>query len=104
VNADLARFFREWLASRSVAVLASLLAAVSLPSLAADPPKCKLVLIAEWPVRRGQECEARFYVAERFVADGRRDDARPLLETAREQCPRNFVEHEAAIAELANLQ
>jgi lipoprotein NlpI len=54
--------------------------------------------------RRGQECEARFYVAERFIADGRRDDARPPLETAREQCPRNFVEHEAAIAELANLQ
>jgi lipoprotein NlpI len=51
--------------------------------------------------RRGQECEARFYAAERYIAEGRRDDARPLLETARDQCPQNFVEYEAALMELA---
>src|SRR5471030_787080 len=30
--------------------LAVLLAVLALPSLAADPPKCRLVRIAEWPV------------------------------------------------------
>ena len=54
--------------------------------------------------RKGQECEAHFYLAERFIADGRRADARALLETAKEQCPRNSAEHEAALVELANLQ
>jgi hypothetical protein len=44
-------------------VLAAILATIALPSLAADPPKCKL-----------------------------------------DQRPRNFLEHESAIVELANLQ
>jgi lipoprotein NlpI len=54
--------------------------------------------------RTGEECEARFYLAEHFIAVGRKNDARPLLEKARDECPRNYIEHDSALAELANLQ
>jgi lipoprotein NlpI/predicted aspartyl protease len=54
--------------------------------------------------RKGQLCEARFYMAEHLIAVGRKSDARPLLETAREECPRNGAEHSSAVIELANLQ
>jgi lipoprotein NlpI len=54
--------------------------------------------------RKGQVCEARFYLAQHFIAVGRKNDARPLLETARDECPRNYVEHGSALTELANLQ
>jgi len=54
--------------------------------------------------RKGQLCEARFYLAEHFIATGRKNDARPLLETARDECPRSSVEHSASLIELANLQ
>src|SRR5258708_30819285 len=37
--------------ARCFLALAVLLAVLAFPSLAADPPKCKLVRIAEWPVR-----------------------------------------------------
>src|SRR5258708_16895334 len=36
--------------ARCFLALAVLLAVLAFPSLAADPPKCKLVRIAEWPV------------------------------------------------------
>jgi clan AA aspartic protease (TIGR02281 family) len=52
--------------------------------------------------RKGQLCEARFYVAEHLIAAGKRDEARPLLEAARNECPQDFVEYGAALAELAN--
>lgn len=51
--------------------------------------------------RNARECEARFYMAERFIVEGKRDDARPLLEKARDECPKNYVEYEGALAELA---
>jgi len=51
--------------------------------------------------RREQQCEARFYAAERFLAKGRRDEARPLLEKARDECPRDFIEYHSAVNELA---
>jgi tetratricopeptide (TPR) repeat protein/predicted aspartyl protease len=54
--------------------------------------------------RKGQVCEARFYMAESFIAAGRKNDARPLLETARDECPPNSVEHGSAVIELANPQ
>jgi tetratricopeptide (TPR) repeat protein len=54
--------------------------------------------------RKGQECEARFYVAEHFIARGQKNDARPLLETAQDECPRNYIEHEAAVVELTKFQ
>jgi predicted aspartyl protease/lipoprotein NlpI len=51
--------------------------------------------------RRDYECEARFYTAQRLLADGKRDAARPLLEQARDQCPEGFVEKEGAAIQLA---
>ncbi|MFZ3322448.1 MAG: aspartyl protease family protein [Usitatibacter sp.] len=54
--------------------------------------------------RKGRECEARFYVAERFLIAGKKDDARPLFEAARDECPKNYVEYESAIAELDKLK
>jgi lipoprotein NlpI len=53
---------------------------------------------------KDRECEARFYVAERLVTEGRRDEARGLLELARDQCPQSFIEYEGAISELAKLR
>ena len=54
--------------------------------------------------RKGQECEARFYLAQQFIAAGRRNDARALLEAARDECPRNYIEYDSALIELMNLQ
>ena len=50
--------------------------------------------------RAGRECEARFYVAEDLVAKGKRDEGRALLEKARSDCPRDFLESRAARMEL----
>jgi lipoprotein NlpI len=52
--------------------------------------------------RNARLCEARFYLAEHLIAAGKRDDARPLLESAAGECPRDYIEHGAALAELAN--
>jgi tetratricopeptide (TPR) repeat protein len=54
--------------------------------------------------RKGQECEGRFYMAARFIADGQAGAARPLLEKARDECPRGYIEYEAALVELKKLQ
>src|SRR6266446_348708 len=54
--------------------------------------------------RKSQECEARFYTAARLIAVGRNSAARPLLEKARDECPRNYIEYDAALAELTKLQ
>jgi lipoprotein NlpI/predicted aspartyl protease len=54
--------------------------------------------------RKGQECEARFYSALRFIADGQAKDARALLEAARDDCPRTYVEYEGAVIELEKLR
>jgi lipoprotein NlpI len=51
--------------------------------------------------RKDYECEARFYSAQRLLADGKRDEARPLLVTARDECPAGFVEKEGAAVQLA---
>jgi len=51
--------------------------------------------------RKGRVCEARFYAAEHLIAGGGAQEARPLLEAARDDCPRNFIEYDAAVAELA---
>ena len=50
--------------------------------------------------RKSQECEARFYSAARLIAANENSKARPLLEKARDECPRNYIEYEAALAEL----
>jgi predicted aspartyl protease/tetratricopeptide (TPR) repeat protein len=54
--------------------------------------------------RKSQECEGRFFMAARLIADGQSSAARPLLEKARDECPRNYIEYEAALVELAKLQ
>jgi clan AA aspartic protease (TIGR02281 family) len=50
--------------------------------------------------RKGRECEARFYMAEHLVTLHRTDDARALFEAARDGCPHNFIEYDAALMEL----
>jgi lipoprotein NlpI len=55
---------------------------------------------AEPDKRAGRECEARFYLGEDLLARGRADEARALLEQARSECPRGFVEYDAAVREL----
>jgi lipoprotein NlpI len=53
--------------------------------------------------RNQQECEARFYAAAYLLAQGRATQARPLLELAVKDCPRNFVEYDSAIVELEKM-
>lgn len=62
----------------------------------------KLFALAESdPAKRvARECEARFYVAEKLVAEGKPAEARPLLEKVRESCPRDFLEYRSAVMEL----
>jgi len=54
--------------------------------------------------RNSQECEGRFFIAARLLLNGRNTEARPLLEKARDECPRNYVEYEAALVELTKLE
>ena len=51
--------------------------------------------------RSVHECEARYYMAQGLIASGRRDEARPLLEKARDECPRDQIEYNATLVELA---
>jgi predicted aspartyl protease/tetratricopeptide (TPR) repeat protein len=53
--------------------------------------------------RKGYECEANYFVGARLGADGRKVEARALLEKARDECPRDFIEYGAALDELAKL-
>ena len=54
--------------------------------------------------RKGRECEARFYMAEKLLVAGNKEEARPLLEAAREGCPTGYIEYDSAIAELERLK
>ena len=54
--------------------------------------------------RKSQQCEARFYMAARLITVGQNGAARPLLEKARDECPRDYIEYDAALAELKKLQ
>ena len=53
--------------------------------------------------RKGQECEGRFYSAERLLAEKKTGEARTLLEKARDDCPRDYLEYYEAIRELGKL-
>ncbi len=53
--------------------------------------------------RKGQMCEANFYTAEFILQRGSREDARRLLEQAAADCPKTFVESQAASFELRAL-
>lgn len=51
-----------------------------------------------------QQCEADFYVAEWWLARNDTASAKPLLETASQTCPKNFVEYAEAKFELSTLK
>ncbi len=52
----------------------------------------------------GQTCEANFYTAEWRLAQHDMESAKPLLQAAIDQCPKNFVEYSAARVELGRLK
>ena len=53
--------------------------------------------------KKGQICEANFYTAELALQRGQREEARRLFELATADCPKTFVEWQAAGAELKAL-
>ena len=53
--------------------------------------------------RKGQECEAHFYSAQRSISDKKGSEARALLEKARDDCPRDYLEYHEAVRELSKL-
>jgi lipoprotein NlpI len=53
--------------------------------------------------QRDQLCEANFYVAQWRLMKNERDRAVALFKTAQSECPRDFMEHEGAVAELRRL-
>jgi lipoprotein NlpI len=54
--------------------------------------------------RKGQVCEANFYIAERALQSGSRDEALKLFEQAAADCPKTFIEKPAADVELGALR
>jgi lipoprotein NlpI len=52
---------------------------------------------------KGQRCEVNFYLAEDDLMHQRKAAARTKLQTAKEICPKTFVEYGAALAELHRL-
>ena len=54
--------------------------------------------------QREQQCEAHFYIAQWHLLRGAREPALHLLREAQSLCPRTFIEHEGALAELRRLQ
>jgi lipoprotein NlpI len=53
--------------------------------------------------RKGQECEARFYSAQRLIAEKKIVEGRSLLEKARDDCPRDYLEYHEAVREIGKL-
>ena len=62
---------------------------------AADDPDAKK--------KKGQVCEANFFIAELALRQGAKDEAARLFRMAADDCPKNFVEWSAANAELKAL-
>lgn len=54
--------------------------------------------------QREKRCEANFYVAQWHLLRNDRARALPLLKEAQSGCPREFLEHEGAVAEYRRLQ
>jgi lipoprotein NlpI len=54
--------------------------------------------------RRDQACEANFYVGTHQLSRGSRAEALARLQEAREGCPKDFIEYDAAVAELKRLE
>jgi tetratricopeptide (TPR) repeat protein len=55
-------------------------------------------------VRRGQQCEAEFYLGEFDLAQKHANTAKPQLMRAAEICPPGFIERMGALAELRRMQ
>jgi lipoprotein NlpI len=55
------------------------------------------------PTRRGQACEADFYLGVLAAENGASQEARRLLQSAVATCPQDFVEWSAAGLELKRL-
>jgi lipoprotein NlpI len=51
-----------------------------------------------------QQCEADFYIAEWWLARNDTASAKPLLESAYQKCPKNFIEYAEARFELGTLK
>jgi predicted aspartyl protease/tetratricopeptide (TPR) repeat protein len=51
-------------------------------------------------LRREHECEARYYASALLSLKGKAAEARPLVEQAAAECPRNFVEYDSARIDL----
>ena len=65
-----------------------------------------LLRAAEHPdaeTRRGQVCEAEFYVGEWHLLNLRLKEASDLLSRAEKNCPKTFIEYEGAVAELRRM-
>ncbi len=65
-----------------------------------------LLKAAEHPdaeTRRGQVCEAEFYVGEWHLLNLRHKEAGELLGRAEKNCPKAFVEYDGAVAELRRM-
>jgi lipoprotein NlpI len=54
--------------------------------------------------RRGQSCEAAFYLGEQALLEKRLDDASTLIKQAMDSCPSGFVERVGALGEWRKLQ
>lgn len=54
-------------------------------------------------VATNQTCEADFYIAEWQIARKDVDAAKPLLQKAKDECPKSFYEYYAAITELGRI-
>lgn len=54
--------------------------------------------------QREQQCEAYFYTAQWHLLRAAREPALKLLREAQKTCPRTFIEHEGALAELRRLK
>jgi lipoprotein NlpI len=54
--------------------------------------------------KKAQVCEANFYIAERALQSGSRDEALKLFDQAAADCPKTFIEKQAADVELSSLR
>jgi tetratricopeptide (TPR) repeat protein len=66
-------------------------------------PDDVLAVAGKGDAAKGNLCEAHFYIAEWWLIQKNADAARPLLQDAKSNCPRNFIEYRAAQAELGRL-
>jgi lipoprotein NlpI len=52
---------------------------------------------------KDQMCKAHFYLGEYHLLNNRPSEARTLLQNAEQECPKDFIEYNAAVAELKRM-